>query len=78
MTQREQNDLLLSFRDGTHKMIIATTVAEEGLDISKCNLVIRYEHVTNETARIQTKGRLKACTSTRFAVTLVKLEKYPR
>ena len=56
MTQSEQDEVLNCFRDGTHKLIIATTVAEEGLDIRQCNLVIRYEHVTNETARIQTKG----------------------
>ena len=56
MTQRGQVDVLEYFKNGRHKLIVATTVAEEGLDISKCNVVIRYEHVTNETARIQTKG----------------------
>ena len=34
-------------------MLIATTVAEEGLDISACNFVIRYGLVTNEISMIQ-------------------------
>ena len=56
MTQSEQENVLQFFRDGQHRLIIATTVAEEGLDISKCNFVVKYDHVTNETARIQSKG----------------------
>ena len=56
MTAYQQEDVLKFFRDGAHKVIIATTVAEEGLDVSKCDLVIRYEHVTNETAMIQARG----------------------
>lgn len=57
MTSSKQEDVVKYFKDGQHKVLIATTVAEEGLDVKKCNLVIRYEHVTNETARIQAKGR---------------------
>lgn len=57
MTKRSQRDVLALFKDGKHKIIIATTVAEEGLDIAKCNLVIKYEHVTNEKARVQCRGK---------------------
>ena len=56
MEQREQDDVLRYFREGHHKIIVATSVAEEGLDIQACNFVIRYEHVTNETAHIQARG----------------------
>lgn len=59
MTSVQQDDVLKYFRNGEHKVIIATSVAEEGLDVQKCNIVIRYEHVTNSIARVQTRGRAR-------------------
>ena len=59
MTSVQQDDILKYFRNGEHKVIIATSVAEEGLDVQKCNIVIRYEHVTNSIARVQTRGMLR-------------------
>ncbi|ESO08894.1 hypothetical protein HELRODRAFT_74403 [Helobdella robusta] len=59
-TSAQQEDVLKYFKNGKHKLIIATTVAEEGLDVQKCNLVLRYEHVTNSIARVQCRGRARA------------------
>ncbi|XP_071167740.1 ATP-dependent RNA helicase DHX58-like isoform X2 [Mytilus edulis] len=60
MTKNDQDNILQYFKEGKHKLIIATSVAEEGLDIQKCNLVIRYDHVTNEIAMVQARGRGRA------------------
>ncbi|XP_050399101.1 antiviral innate immune response receptor RIG-I isoform X2 [Patella vulgata] len=60
MTRNRQVEVLDYFKDGDAKIIIATSVAEEGLDITKCNLVIRYDHVTNEIAMVQSRGRARA------------------
>uniref|UniRef100_A0A8C8MH69 RNA helicase n=1 Tax=Oncorhynchus tshawytscha TaxID=74940 RepID=A0A8C8MH69_ONCTS len=60
MTAAEQRDVLNKFQNAEINLLIATTVAEEGLDIAACNFVIRYELVTNEIAMIQARGRGRA------------------
>ncbi|XP_040827587.1 interferon-induced helicase C domain-containing protein 1 [Ochotona curzoniae] len=64
MTQNEQKEVISKFRTGKINLLIATTVAEEGLDIKECNVVIRYGHVTNEIAMVQARGRARANEST--------------
>ncbi|XP_020668240.3 interferon-induced helicase C domain-containing protein 1 isoform X3 [Pogona vitticeps] len=64
MTQNEQKDVIEKFRVGKINLLIATTVAEEGLDIPECNIVIRYGLVTNEIAMMQARGRARAEEST--------------
>jgi len=61
MTPRVLEDVLQYFKGGLHKILIATSVAEEGLDVQKCNYVIRYLHVTNDIARIQSRGLANSC-----------------
>jgi len=56
MTKSSQKDVPLYFRGGQHRLIVAKSVAEEGLDIAQCNLVIRYENVTNDIVRLQSRG----------------------
>jgi ERCC4-related helicase len=56
MTQNKQIDVVKMFREGKNKCLIATSVAEKGLDIQQCNWVIKYLHTTNEIALVQAKG----------------------
>ncbi|XP_029294424.1 ATP-dependent RNA helicase DHX58 [Cottoperca gobio] len=60
MTQHEQADTIRNFRQGTLNLLISTSVAEEGLDIPECNLVVRYGLLTNEIAQKQASGRARA------------------
>lgn len=60
MTQREQKDTIKTFREGHLNLLISTSVAEEGLDIPECNVVIRYGLLTNEIAQQQASGRARA------------------
>uniref|UniRef100_A0A8D2CZV0 Interferon-induced helicase C domain-containing protein 1 n=1 Tax=Sciurus vulgaris TaxID=55149 RepID=A0A8D2CZV0_SCIVU len=68
MTQNEQKEVISKFRTGKINLLIATTVAEEGLDIKECNIVIRYGLVTNEIAMVQARGRARADESTYIVV----------
>ncbi len=60
MTQADQEDAMEKFRNGDCNILVATSVAEEGLDVPACNFVIRFQHVTNEIASTQTQGRARA------------------
>jgi len=57
MKQDEQSKILNSFRQGEFNVLIATSIAEEGLDIPQVDLVIFYEPIASEIRHIQRKGR---------------------
>ncbi|NXW43716.1 DHX58 helicase, partial [Nyctiprogne leucopyga] len=60
MTQNEQQDVIKLFRQGALNLLFSTSVAEEGLDIPECNIVVRYGLMTNEIAMMQARGRARA------------------
>ncbi|NWW93321.1 DHX58 helicase, partial [Rhynochetos jubatus] len=60
MTQNEQQDVIKQFRKGALNLLFSTSVAEEGLDIPECNVVVRYGLMTNEIAMMQARGRARA------------------
>ncbi|XP_062985266.1 antiviral innate immune response receptor RIG-I isoform X1 [Elgaria multicarinata webbii] len=70
MTLPNQKGVLDSFKtDGDSKMLIATSVADEGIDIAQCNLVLLYEYTGNVTKMIQVRGRGRAKDSKCILVT---------
>ncbi|KAF7244727.1 putative ATP-dependent RNA helicase DDX58 [Varanus komodoensis] len=70
MTLPNQKGVLDSFRaDGENKILIATSVADEGIDIAQCNLVLLYEYTGNVIKMIQVRGRGRAKDSKCILVT---------
>jgi ERCC4-related helicase len=57
MKQEEQAEVLNSFRTGKFSVLVATSIAEEGLDIPEVDLVIFYEPIPSEIRYIQRRGR---------------------
>jgi endoribonuclease Dicer len=56
---REQVLTMMNFRKGIVNCLFATSVAEEGLDIPDCNLVIRFDLYTTLIQYIQSRGRAR-------------------
>lgn len=57
LTQKQQVDILTKFKEGEYNTLVATSVAEEGLDIPATDLVVFFEPVPSEIRSIQRKGR---------------------
>jgi Fanconi anemia group M protein len=57
LNQARQAKILQDFRDGKHRILVATSVGEEGLDIPSVDMVIFYEPVASEIRKIQREGR---------------------
>ncbi|PIA34920.1 hypothetical protein AQUCO_03700286v1 [Aquilegia coerulea] len=59
MRTSQMQDSLAKFRDGRVTLLVATSVAEEGLDIRQCNVVIRFDLAKTVLAYIQSRGRAR-------------------
>ena len=57
LKQNEQKNILDDFRNKQFNVLIATSVAEEGLDIPDVEIVIFYEPIPSEIRTIQRRGR---------------------
>ncbi len=57
LKQKKQIETVQKFRDGEYKVLIATRVGEEGLDISEVNLVVFFDNVPSSIRYIQRRGR---------------------
>jgi len=57
MSQKEQKQMLQEFSNNEFNVLIATSIAEEGLDIPKVDTVIMYEPVPSAIRQIQRRGR---------------------
>ncbi|PLW80857.1 hypothetical protein C0585_00545 [Candidatus Woesearchaeota archaeon] len=57
ISQKQQKELIERFRNDEFEVLIATSVAEEGLDIPKVDKVIFFEPIPSAIRQIQRRGR---------------------
>jgi len=57
LNQKEQKEVIEKFQAGEYNVLVATSIAEEGLDIPSTDLVVFYEPVPSEVRTIQRRGR---------------------
>ncbi|KAI6111057.1 hypothetical protein F5141DRAFT_1112279 [Pisolithus sp. B1] len=58
-----QQDTVKMFREGELNLLIATSVAEEGLDFPACDLVIRFDPLHHMVGYVQSRGRARTKSS---------------
>ncbi|KAK0458512.1 P-loop containing nucleoside triphosphate hydrolase protein [Desarmillaria tabescens] len=59
ITTANQGEVVKSFRAKEINLLIATSVAEEGLDFPACDLVIRFDKVQHLVGYVQSRGRAR-------------------
>ncbi len=57
VTQDMQKEIIQEFRDKKFDVLVASSIAEEGLDIPNVDLVLFYEPIPSEIRNIQRRGR---------------------
>lgn len=63
VTKQASKDALEAFRAGSSNMLIATQVAEEGLDIPAANCVIYFDPMDHAVSYVQGRGRARQAES---------------
>lgn len=72
MNQAEQARILEAFRAGQFPILVASSVAEEGLDVPDVDLVVFFESVPSEIRAIQRRGRTGRTSLGRVVVLLTR------
>lgn len=57
LNQKEQKEIIDDFKQGKYNVLIASSVAEEGLDIPAVDTIFFYEPVPSDIRTIQRRGR---------------------
>ncbi|MDW7725643.1 MAG: DEAD/DEAH box helicase [Candidatus Methanoperedens sp.] len=72
LSQKQQVEIIRKFKEGDYNTLVATSVAEEGLDIPATDLVVFFEPVPSEIRSIQRKGRTGRKQAGRVVVLMAK------
>ncbi|XP_062503275.1 uncharacterized protein LOC134180193 [Corticium candelabrum] len=59
MTTAQQKSTMTDVREGNHQIVVATSVAEEGLDLPECRLVVQMDVPRTVTSLVQIRGRAR-------------------
>jgi ERCC4-related helicase len=66
MNITKQRKVIDNFREIKYKILIATNVAEEGVDIQRVNFVFRFDQIHDIKSYVQSKGRARSIDSKYF------------
>eukprot|EP00469_Lotharella_globosa_P012533 CAMPEP_0167783900 /NCGR_PEP_ID=MMETSP0111_2-20121227/7329_1 /TAXON_ID=91324 /ORGANISM="Lotharella globosa, Strain CCCM811" /LENGTH=373 /DNA_ID=CAMNT_0007674893 /DNA_START=85 /DNA_END=1206 /DNA_ORIENTATION=- len=69
MSDADRNGAIAKFKSNgrdTRRLLVATNAIEEGIDVAKCNLIVRFSYVGTPTSWIQGAGRARYINSEIF------------
>lgn len=72
LKQREQKEMIEKFKAGKINVLVATSIAEEGLDIPEVNEVIFYEPIPSAIRKIQRAGRTARLSKGKLKILITK------
>jgi ATP-independent RNA helicase DbpA len=87
LDQRERDRVMALFRNGSHRILVATDVAARGLDIENLELVVNFDlpqqpevyvHRIGRTGRAGNKGTAVSLAGAREAARVVELERFTK
>ena len=58
-TEYSRQEQLEAFKHGQLQVLVATATLEEGIDVTKCKFVVRYNHIATTKGHIQGAGRAR-------------------
>eukprot|EP01035_Chromulina_nebulosa_P036939 gene36939-49837_t len=67
-SQTEQSNILSRIKQDEINILIATNIAEEGLDIKSCQVVINFDHPQTAKSFIQRMGRARATSASMISL----------
>ena len=77
-SQKQQQQILQEFKAGKYNVLVATCIAEEGLDIGEVDLLICYEGISSPTRLLQRKGRTGRKRTGRVVILLTEGSEYQK
>lgn len=77
-SQKQQQQILQEFKAGRYNVLVATCIAEEGLDIGEVDLLICYEGISSPTRLLQRKGRTGRKRTGRVVILLTEGSEYQK
>lgn len=72
LKQKEQKEIIEKFKAGKINVLVATSIAEEGLDIPEVNEVIFYEPIPSAIRKIQRAGRTARLSKGKLKILITK------
>ncbi len=72
LKQKEQKEMVEKFKRGEINILVATSIAEEGLDIPEVNEVIFYEPIPSAIRKIQRAGRTARLSKGKLKILITK------